>query len=88
MQLRALLNDDEAEARAIVGVEAGLGNAQQQSFTAIDGLALALKRSFTDAMVAVYRVALGLAALAFLLTVFLPQVALRKTQRGPAPPPE
>ena len=45
-------------------------------------MGLAVKRSFTDAMVAVYRVALGLAALAFLLTVFLPQVALRKTQRA------
>ncbi len=75
----------EAEARAISGVEAGLKNAQAQAFNAIDAIGLAVKRSFTDAMVAVYRVALGLAALAFLLTVFLPQVTLRRTQRGPAP---
>ena len=78
----------EAEGRAVAGVEAGLDNAQSQAFTAIDALGLAIKRSFTDAMVAVYRVALFLAALAFLLTVFLPQVALRKTQRGRPPPAE
>jgi EmrB/QacA subfamily drug resistance transporter len=77
---------DEAEAHAIAGVEAGLANAKTQSFASVDALALALKRAFTDSMVAVYKVALALAALAFLLTVFLPQVPLRKTiGRGPPP---
>lgn len=54
---------------------------------AIDGVGLAIKRSWTEAVVSVYRFAIGLAVLAFLLTLKLPQLPLRKTTAYSAPPP-
>jgi EmrB/QacA subfamily drug resistance transporter len=75
----------QAEEKEIALLEASLSSAQLQANAAIDSVSLALRRAFSDAMVAVYRMALSLAGLAFLLTVFLPQVVLRKTQRGPGP---
>lgn len=53
----------------------------------IDAVDLALKESFTDAITLVYRLAAALAALAFLLTLAIPQLPLRGRVVA-APPPE
>ena len=51
----------------------------------IDAVGLAIRQSFTDAITLVYRLAAVLAVLAFLLTLKIPQLALRG--RGPMPTP-
>lgn len=54
-------------------------------FAAVDAASLAVKEAFTQSILMVYRLALLLAALAFLLTLPLPQLPLR-TSMGVAPP--
>ncbi|MFO0601421.1 MAG: MDR family MFS transporter [Myxococcaceae bacterium] len=75
-----------AVAAAIAGVKQGIDAQRPKIAATLDAVDLALKEGFTVAVSQVYRLALGLAVLALLLTLMLPQIPLRKTQ-GLAPPP-
>lgn len=67
-------------------VKAQLDAQRPRLHAAVDAAGAAIKEAFTQSILVVYRVALVLAVLALLLTVFLPQLPLR-TSMGSAPPP-
>ncbi|MDP2269897.1 MAG: MDR family MFS transporter [Archangium sp.] len=66
-------------------VRADLAQRKPTLFAAVDMANVAVKEAFTQSIRVVYRVAMVLAAIAFLLTLRLPQVPLR-TSMGVAPP--
>lgn len=70
---------DEAFAKAVSDVRAEIESRKPKLFAAVDAAGAAVKESFTQSILVVYRVALVLAVLAFLLTLRLPQLPLRTT---------
>ncbi len=60
--------------------------AERQALAGVERMDRAMKEAFTRAISALYRLCILLALLALLLTVFLPEVPLRRTH-GPAPLP-
>ncbi len=86
LELRGAQAADQAFVQAVAGVKAGIDAQKPKVFAAIDQVSVALKESFTAAILEVYRVALVLAVLALLLTLRLPQLPLRTTV-GLSPPP-
>ncbi|MBL8937157.1 MAG: MFS transporter [Archangium sp.] len=72
--------------QARLKVEQRFNQEQPKVLAAIDAVGLAIKESFTDAISLVYRLAAVLAVLAFLLTLKIPQLALRGRQPMPPPP--
>lgn len=81
---RAEIDGLAAQTQAIAALDAQLDGITSQGRTAISAVERAFKTAFTLAVEQVYRLGLGLALLALVLTLLLPQVPLRKTQ-GPAP---
>lgn len=77
---------DRAFAQAVGRVQAAIDAQRPKLFETIDAVGGALKEAFTEAILMVYRLALGLAVIALLLTLGLPQLPLRKTV-GPIGPP-
>jgi hypothetical protein len=77
---------ERAVTDSVRAVKAQVEAQRPRLFAAVDAAALAIKASFTEAILAVYRVAFFLALLALLLTLPLPQLPLRTTL-GPTPPP-
>jgi EmrB/QacA subfamily drug resistance transporter len=73
-----------AGANALASVKAELDVQRPRLLATVDAVDRALKEGFTAALLGVYRVAVVLALLAFLLTLKLPQLPLRRTV-GPAP---
>jgi len=59
--------------------------AKQNAHAAIDRVDHAFKRAFTDSLIDVFRVSLVIAILGLLITVFLPQLPLRKASERPPP---
>ena len=57
---------------------AGLQHAEQSAFAAVDEMHQAFRDAFADAIRAIYRVTAWLAVLAFLITLFLPEIPLRR----------
>ena len=76
---------DAAYDRALAAVRAELDSRRPQLFAAVDAAGAAVKVAFTQSILVVYRVALILAVLAFLLTLGLPQLPLRTSASGPEP---
>lgn len=66
-------------------VEVRYNQEQPKVLAAIDAVGLAIRESFTDAISLVYRLAAVLAVLAFLLTLKIPQLALRGRMPTPTP---
>lgn len=60
---------------------------KEQAHAAVDKVAAAFKRAFTDAMLRVFMVCLLIAGLAMLITMFLPALPLRAAPMGARPPP-
>ena len=58
-----------------------------QAHAAVDKVAVAFKRAFTDALLRVFMVCLAIAVLALAITLFLPSLPLRKAPIGARPPP-
>jgi EmrB/QacA subfamily drug resistance transporter len=77
---------DAALGDAVARVKAQIDAQRPRLHASVDAVAAEIKESFTRAILVVYRVALVLAVIALLLTVFLPQLSLRTTM-GAAPPP-
>ncbi len=77
---------DQAFAQAVGDVKTAVDAQRPKLFATIDAVGGALKEAFTEAILMVYRLALGLAVIALLLTLRLPQLPLRKTV-GPIGPP-
>lgn len=84
--------DAEAERLGAMALELARTKVEQRynqelprALAVIDAVGLAIRESFTDAITLVYRLAAVLAVLAFLLTLKIPQLALRG--RGPMPTP-
>jgi hypothetical protein len=75
---------EAAYAAAIEQVRAQLEAERPKLFAAVDAAGLAVKEAFTQSILMVYRLALLLAAFAFLLTLRLPQLPLR-TSMAAAP---
>lgn len=75
-----------AGATALASVKAELDVQRPRLLATVDAVDRALKEGFTAALLGVYRVAVVLALLAFLLTLKLPELPLRRTV-GLAPPP-
>lgn len=90
MALDAVLEKQGEEAaafalgEAVAQVKAQVEAQRPRLHAAVDAAGQAIKEAFTQATLRVYRVALVLAVLALLLTLFLPQLPLRTTL-GPAP---
>ena len=63
----------------------GLEQAQRTAEATVDKAALAFKEAFSEATRDIYRITLLIAVLAFLVTLALPELPLRKTH-GPQPP--
>jgi EmrB/QacA subfamily drug resistance transporter len=68
---------DMALAQITTKLELRLSLERPKVLAAIDAVELAMKGAFTDAISIIYRVAAGLAVLAFLLTLKIPQLPLR-----------
>ncbi len=81
--------ESAAEAQAVAGVlekvNGALDHAEGMAIETVGKVDHALKQAFTDAVVAVYKVAIVLAILALLAALPLPPLPLR--QRGPSGPP-
>lgn len=75
---------DAAFDEAVAGVKAGIDAQRPKIFATIDAVGGALKESFTQAILMVYRMALVLAVIALLLTLQLPQHPLRRGTVTPA----
>jgi hypothetical protein len=71
--------------QALVPIKEQLEARRPAIFASVDAAGLAVKEAFTQSILMVYRLALLLAALAFFLTMRLPQLPLR-TSMGAAPP--
>ncbi len=83
--------DGEAAAKAAGGealarVQLQLDVRRPKLLGTVDAVDRAPKEGFTEALLGVYRVAVVLAALAFLLTLKLPQLPLRRTAAMGPPP--
>ncbi len=77
---------ESAVAGALEGALAGIDAAEAQAIAGVGRVETAIKGAFTDAIRRVYLVGIGLAALALVLGIVLPEVPLRKGP-GPASPP-
>jgi EmrB/QacA subfamily drug resistance transporter len=77
---------DAAFQQALGRVREEIEARKPKLFAAVDAAGLAVKESFTTAIREVYRVALFLAALAFLLTLRLPQLTLNSARPPRAGP--
>lgn len=67
--------------------DAGKAAAKERAHAAIDGVDRAFKGAFTGSLVNVFWVSLGIALIGLLITVFLPQLPLRRGPPGQGPPP-
>ncbi|HEX8700703.1 MAG TPA: MDR family MFS transporter [Myxococcaceae bacterium] len=85
-RLRASFDEQRRQAREAgdTAARTRLDTAEQEALTTVDRVGHATKEAFTLATSAVYRMCIGVALLALLVTVFLPERPLR---RGPASPP-
>lgn len=79
---------DEAYARALAVVSRHVDAQQPKLFATIDAVDRGLREGFTVATRMVYRLAAVLAALALLITLALPQLALRRDFEVAPPTPE
>ncbi|MHB8874240.1 MAG: MDR family MFS transporter [Myxococcaceae bacterium] len=73
------------ERRSLEGDPAGLfalDEAEQRALGAVDRVGEATREAFTQAIQRIYRLAFLVAALGFLLTLFLPEVPLRTSNRA------
>jgi EmrB/QacA subfamily drug resistance transporter len=77
--------EEKAEVQALESVEKAIAEAKTKVETAIDAVGLGMKQAFTDAISLVYRLAWVLGLLGLLLTFFLPQLPLRKSNAMPPP---
>jgi hypothetical protein len=77
-------NVAQALAAAREASEQSVRTQEERALAAVDGAGASVKAAFTDAIKAVYRMALALCLAMVVLTALLPKVALRKTQRGAA----
>ncbi|MEW5740668.1 MAG: MFS transporter, partial [Myxococcota bacterium] len=75
-------------AQAMAQVDHAVDEARPGLHAAVDAVALAVKEAFTHAMRVVFGLALVLAVVSFLLTLRLPQLALRTASNPPAPATE
>lgn len=87
--IRSKLN--EAKVVGAPGVDEQIEKVKQQeqeSLAAVDRLQYAFKSAFTDAVKKIYLSAIFLAVIALIITMFLPELPLRKTMGGPPPAAE
>ena len=68
---------DAAFAKAVGDVKAEIDSRKPKLFAAVDAAGAAVRESFTEAILVVYRIAVVLAVLALLLTLVLPQLPLK-----------
>lgn len=61
------------------GVTEGLRQTQAQVFEVVDRLEMAVKEALTLAISQIYRIGIAIALLGFLLTLFIPELPLRKS---------
>jgi EmrB/QacA subfamily drug resistance transporter len=73
---------DAAFARAVSEVKTEIDSRKPKLFAAVDAAGAAVKESFTEAILVVYRVAVVLAVLALLLTLGLPSFPLSRGREG------
>jgi hypothetical protein len=85
VNLAQVVAEQVALSEATTRVDGAIERARAQAHAAVDAVAAALKESFTLGLRRVFRVALLLTVLAFLLTLRLPQLALRSTSSPPVP---
>jgi MFS family permease len=78
---------EAAYASSVAKVRAQLDAEKSRLFAAVDAAGLAVKEAFTQSIHVVYQLALLLTALAFLLTLKLPQHPLRTSLGSDASPP-
>ncbi len=71
--------EQHAFAEASAAVDAGFDGMERTLLETVDRVAMAMKEAFTEAISSVYRVTLLIAALGFLMTLFLPQLKLRRS---------
>ncbi len=76
--------EQQAVNGALDGAIQGLDAAEQRAGATVDKIGAALKVAFTDAISGIYRIALGIALLAFLVTLLLPELPLRRGERPAA----
>ncbi|MDP1827459.1 MAG: MDR family MFS transporter [Archangium sp.] len=74
--------------KAVAEVRAEIEARKPKLFAAVDAAGAAVKEAFTQSILVVYRVALVLAVLAFLLTLRVPQLPLRTTMSAAPASPE
>ncbi|HWB73786.1 MAG TPA: MDR family MFS transporter [Nannocystaceae bacterium] len=89
-RVRACITEHYAEQRAQLddaSAIAALDREEQAALRGVDEVADAAKAAFTTAIERIYRVCIGFAALAFLITLRLPEIPLRRTLDG-GPTPE
>ncbi|MFL5319899.1 MAG: MDR family MFS transporter [Myxococcaceae bacterium] len=77
--------EDQAVSSALAGVDQGLDSAQKLANTTVDKVGVAMKEAFTESIRQIYLYSIFIAVLAFLITLLLPELPLRKTNAA-APP--
>jgi EmrB/QacA subfamily drug resistance transporter len=68
---------------AVAGAVAGLNEAEEQALSTVDRVARAFKEAFTEAIKQIYRWGILIGLLAFLVTLRLPEIPLRRTLDAP-----